>query len=105
MFRRALFLSIAAALVSLVTATDVRAWGGFYRGFTVYTPEGFYHHGATAAYGPYGEHTASRSFGYSPYTGAYHAGYGQTAGCGGSSYHYSTGYGGYGGYAGAYRRW
>jgi hypothetical protein len=104
MFRQALLLSVAAALVSLVTAAEARAWGAYHRGYTYHSPGGgFYHTGSTAAYGPYGEHTASRSYGYSPTTGAYHSGYGQTSGYAGSSYHYSSGYGGYGGYYGGYR--
>lgn len=119
MTKKALLLLCMAALLSLAAATEAHAWGGFHRGFTIHTPEGFYHHGSTAAYGPYGEHTASRSFGYSPSTGGFHAGYGQSSGYGGSSYHYSSGHSGYGSsyggyrsaygyggaYAGAYRRW
>src|SRR5262245_25218796 len=104
MFKNAYLLMLAALFAALLTATEARAWGGFHRGYTIHTPAGgFYHYGSTAAYGPYGEHTASRSFGYSPYTGAYHTGYGQTAGYGGSAYHYSSGYGGYGGYYGGYQ--
>src|SRR5262249_6121993 len=119
MFRKALLLSVAAAVVSLLAAAEAHAWGAFHRGFTYHTPGGgFYHSGATAAYGPYGEHAASRSFRHSPSTGFYHSGYGESAGYGGSAYHYSSGVGGYGGYyggyrgvygygayAGAYRRW
>jgi hypothetical protein len=116
---KTLLVTLAAVLVSLLAASEAQAWGGFHRGFTYHSPGGgFYHTGSTAAYGPYGEHTASRSFGYNPSTGFYHSGYGQTSGYGGSAYHYSSGYGGYGssyggyrtaydygGYAGAYRRW
>ena len=110
----------AAVLLSLATASQAVAWGGFHSGYTYHSPGGgFYHSGSTAAYGPYGAHTASRSYGYNPSSGFYHSGYGQTSGLGGSAYHYSAGsdgrgatYGGYntasgsyGRYAGAYRRW
>jgi hypothetical protein len=120
MLKKTLLLLVAAACVSLATASEARAWGAIHRGYTYHTPGGgFSHTGSTAAYGPYGEHTSSHSTSYNPYTGFSHTGYGQTSGYGGSAYHYSSGHGGYGGYAGgfqgayggygayagAYRRW
>jgi hypothetical protein len=125
--RKALIAFIAACGLLLAAASDAHAWGaargGFsYRGYG----GGFYHTSGRVAYGPYGEHGATRSTGYSPYTGFYHTSSRETAGYGygGTGYHYSGGayrygggyhYGGYGyasgygygaaGYAGAYRRW
>jgi len=104
MSKKALLPLVAAAFLSLAAAGQAHAWGGFHRGYTYHTPGGgFYHSGSTAAYGPYGEHTASRSYGYNPSTGFYHSGHSQSAGYGGSSYHYSAGTRGYGGYYGGYR--
>jgi hypothetical protein len=118
--KKGLLLLIATALLSLSTAREAHAWGGFHRGFTSFSPGGgFSHSGETARYGPYGEHTSSHSFGYNPSSGFYHSGYGQSSGYGGSSYHSSYGsdgyggfhggfqgaYGEYGAYGGAYRRW
>ena len=102
--------AVAAGLLLLAAAPEAKAWG-FARSGSFYRSGGsFYHTSNRAAYGPYGEHSSSRTTSYNPYTGFQHSGYGQTSGYGGSAYHSSSmsGYGGagYGRYsAGAYRRW
>lgn len=110
---------MAAGTALLLASAPAHGYGAARCGYSYRGPGGgVYHTSTTAAYGPYGEHTATRTTGYTPATGVYHTGSGQTSGYGGSAYHYSAGgggagygYGGYSGaygtagYAGAYRRW
>ena len=114
MFRKFLFLTLAAAAVALVTSSQAQAWGGFHVGYTHVGYGGVQHYGRTVGVGPYGAYSGAH-YGSYGYGGAYHAGYGYGERYGGyGAYHYG-GYGGYhyGGYpyygdayrAGVYRAW
>jgi hypothetical protein len=102
---RYLIATLAACGLLFVLAPEARAWGAARCGATYHgAGGGFYHTSSRAAYGPYGEHTSTHTTAYSPSTGLYHSGSGQTSGYGGSAYHSSAGYhnayGGYGAYGG-----
>lgn len=111
MLRSASLAAAAAALATLLTPGDAAAWGAAHVGYTHVGPNGVYHAGRTAAYGPSGYHYGGSEYGrgYGGYGGAYH--YGATGAAG--AYHYGGGYaGGYryatpsGAYGtGVYRRW
>ena len=116
MLHRYLLVATAVLFATLLTATDVQAWGAYHAGYTHVGPGGVYHYGRTAAVGPYGAYSGGHAGFYGAGGGAYHAGYGaHYGGYGGyhpytpsyGGYHYGgVGYGGYGGYRGGYyRRW
>jgi hypothetical protein len=108
MFRNALLAATAAALITLLSATEAHAWGAAHVGYTHVGPSGVYHYGATDVRTPYGAYGGAHAGAYGYGGATYHAGYGAAAG-----YHPYTGaaYGGYrygtaGGYAGGvYRGW
>ena len=81
----------AAALLVLALPAEVDAYGAAHYGYTHVGPNGVYHTGGTAAYGPrgYGSTHTTSAYGY----GGAHAGYG--------GYHYTPSYGG--GYHYGYR--
>ncbi len=85
----------AAALLVLALPAEVGAYGAAHYGYTHVGPNGVYHTGGTAAYGPrgYGATRSTSAYGYGG--GAYHSGYG-------GGYRYTPGYGG-AAYGGGYR--
>src|SRR5262245_6909351 len=101
MLKQTVLLVAVAALVALLTASDVRAYGAAHVGYTHVGPNGVYHTGETVARGPGGAYAGGHTGAYGYGGGAYHAGYGGAyhAGYGGAygGYHYSAGY--YGGAA------
>jgi hypothetical protein len=116
MFRKFLFLTLAAAAVTLVTSSQAQAWGGFHVGYTHVGAFGVQHYGRTVGVGPYGRVYSGGHYGAYGYGGGvYRAGYGYGDRYGlYGDYHYG-GYPGYyyGGYpyygdayrAGVYRAW
>ncbi len=110
MLRKPIIAAVAAALLSLLSPTDARAWGGMHVGYTHVGPNGVQHYGRTVGVGPYGAYSGGH-YGSYGYGGAYHAGYGEgyhynTGYTTGGAYHYGTiGVGGYGyGYTGGVYR-
>jgi hypothetical protein len=96
MLRKILLPVLAAALVTLLVASQAQAWGGFHVGYTHVGPGGVYHYGRTVGYGGYGGYGGYRYGGYG-YGGAYRYGYGDRfGGAYYGGYHYAPSY--YGGY-------
>jgi hypothetical protein len=92
MLRNAFLAAAVAVLLTLLTATDARAWGIRHVGYTHIGPYGAYHVGGTAVGG---YHYGYGAYGYHPYG---YAAYGY------HPYGYAYGYHPYGyGYAGGYR--
>jgi hypothetical protein len=105
MLRKTLILAVAAALLTLCTASRAHAWGAMHVGYTHFGYGGVEHYGRTVGVGPYGGFSTARVGGVG-YGGVYHAGYGVGGVYGADSFGggYRYGVSPYGGYsAGAFR--
>ncbi len=104
MLNKILLTAVAAALVALLTPSEVSAYGAAHVGYTHVGPNGVQHYGATAASGPGGAYAGGHTSAYGTGGGAYHSGSGGAAGYGGAAggYHYSAGYSGGASYGAAH---
>jgi hypothetical protein len=107
MLNKILAPAVAAALLALLTPSEIDAYGAAHVGYTHVGPAGAYHTGRTVAAGPGGVYAGGRTAAVGAYGGVYRGGYGYGYGAryGGvyGGYRYNPGYYGYGGaYGGAY---
>jgi hypothetical protein len=83
MLRKMIVVAGVALLATLLSTTQVQAWGAAHVGYTHVGYGGVQHYGRTVAAGPYGAYSGAH-YGSYGVGGAYH-----------TDYHYGTGYGGY----------
>ena len=102
MLNKILAPAVAAALLALLTPSELDAYGAAHVGYTHVGPAGVYHTGRTVAAGPGGVYAGGRTTAAGAYGGVYRGGYGYGAGYGGAygGYRYTPSY--YGGYSGGY---
>ena len=86
MLKKIILAAIVAPLATLLTPSQVDAWGAAHVGFTHVGPGGVYHAGRTVVGGPGGFYAGGRFGGYGAYGGVYRARYGGAVRYGGGYY-------------------